>query len=135
MIFVDTGALVGRYLPKDQHHENAIVGWQQILSDRIPYGTSNFVITETLTLIGRKASYRFAVETGRLIYSASTLKIWRPDLTDETQALSFFEKLADQKVSFTDCVSFSLMRRHRVTRVFGFDHHFEAAGFSIWPGK
>lgn len=48
-------------------------------------------------------------------------------------ALEQFTKLADQRVSFTDCVSFALMRRHRVRHAFTFDRHFEAAGFEIWP--
>jgi len=36
-------------------------------------------------------------------------------------------------VSFTDCVSFSLMRRYKLSRVFTFDRHFAAAGFTVWP--
>jgi len=42
-------------------------------------------------------------------------------------------KFADQGVSFTDCLSFRLMKRHRIRSVFGFDHHFTAAGFRVWP--
>jgi predicted nucleic acid-binding protein len=30
-------------------------------------------------------------------------------------------------------VSFALMRKHRIERVFGFDGHFERAGFRLWP--
>ncbi len=44
-------------------------------------------------------------------------------------------KLADQGPSFTDCVSFVLMKRRRLRRVFTFDRHFAAAGFEMWPGR
>jgi len=45
----------------------------------------------------------------------------------------FFEKYADQDVSFTDCVCFALMRAHNIQRVFTFDRHFRLAGFESIP--
>jgi len=59
--------------------------------------------------------------------------ILRPDHDDELEALKLFRKHGDQKVSFTDCVSFALMRRHDIPRTFGFDQHFVHAGFELWP--
>jgi predicted nucleic acid-binding protein len=38
----------------------------------------------------------------------------------------------DQKVSFTDCVSFTLMREAGIQTAFAFDSHFERAGFKKW---
>ncbi len=132
MIFVDTGALVGRYVLRDQHHAESVTGWKKIGDDNLSFCTSNLVIAEALTLIGRKADYHFAVETGRRIYSANAMKILRSDAADENAAVGFLEKYSDQKVSFTDCVSFAIMRKHRIHHVFGFDHHFQAAGFTLW---
>ena len=37
------------------------------------------------------------------------------------------------KVSFTDCISFVLMRKRQIKRVFAFDRHFMHAGFTLWP--
>ena len=39
----------------------------------------------------------------------------------------------DQAVSYTDCVSFVLMKREGLRNVFGFDGHFTAAGYRLWP--
>jgi predicted nucleic acid-binding protein len=47
--------------------------------------------------------------------------------------VDLFAKFADQRVSFTDCVSFILMRRHRLARAFTFDRHFGDAGFGVMP--
>jgi len=57
----------------------------------------------------------------------------RPDADDEIRAVDLFSKFADQKVSFTDCVSFVLMRRHRLQRAFAFGRHFVEAGFEVTP--
>ena len=131
MIFIDTGAFVARYLEKDQFHNKAVNVWQSIVKEGSGCTTSNFVLDETLTLIGRRAGNKFAAERGNNIYTSKLITILRPDLTDELKAMKTFVKFADQSVSFTDCVSFELMRRHKIKKVFTFDNHFEFAGFSI----
>ncbi len=91
------------------------------------------MLDETLTLLARRADYRFASERGRRIYASEALTILRADEPTEKKALGFFEKFADQNVSFTDCVSFALMIQHGVERAFTFDRHFALAGFDVWP--
>jgi len=133
VIFVDTGAFLARYVSQDQHHAKARRGWKALGKAKSPLFTSSFVLDETFTLLARRASYAFAAERAEAIYGSRVLTILRPDASDEAAALVLFRKLADQEVSFTDCVSFALMRRHRLTRAFTFDRHFAAAGFSCWP--
>jgi predicted nucleic acid-binding protein len=50
---------------------------------------------------------------------------------DELDALRWMRKYADQRVTFVDCVSFALMRRHRIRAAFTFDRHFKQAGFEV----
>ncbi len=52
---------------------------------------------------------------------------------DELAALDYFQKYADQSVSFTDCVSFVLMEKYRIPTAFSFDRHFTIAGFDVEP--
>ena len=133
MIFIDTGAFLARYLRKDQHHNSAVSVWEKLGSGRENCVTSNFVLDETFTLLGRRAGYGFAVQRAKNIYASQFLTIFRPDRVDEIKALRFFSKYADQHVSFTDCISFVLMKREKVNRVFSFDRHFELAGFHVIP--
>ncbi len=133
MIFVDTGAFLARYLPRDQHHEVARAAWRELSSRRWPVYTSNFVLDETITLLGRWASPEFAGDRAEELLASVGLAILRPDAEDELDALAFFRKFGDQRASFTDCVSFALMRRHEIPRAFGFDRHFLQAGFELWP--
>ncbi len=134
MTFIDTGAFLARYLQRDQFHDRALEAWQE-LENAVSEDcfTSNFVLDETFTLLGRHADYRFAADRAGHILASQTLRILRPDSDDEFLAIELFEKYADQRVSFTDCVSFVLINRYRLDRVFSFDRHFERAGFRIWP--
>jgi predicted nucleic acid-binding protein len=65
----------------------------------------------------------------RNIYNSPALEILFSSKEDEIAAIGIFRKYSGQKVSFTDCISFVLMRRQGITRVFSFDRHFEHAGF------
>jgi uncharacterized protein len=104
VIFVDTGAFVARYIRRDDHHR-----------------------------LSKRSSYSFAADRARSLPSSAALTVLRPDADDESQAVELFAKFADQRVSFTDCVSFVLMRRHRLESAFSFDRHFTDAGFEVVP--
>ena len=131
MIFVDTGAFVARYLARDQYHTAAVEGWRRL--DRHRIVTTSHVLDEALTLLGRRAGNAFAAERARRFLTSERLGIVRPDLDDELSAVELFESFADQGVSFTDAVSFAVMRRLSIDRAFTFDRHFALAGFELWP--
>ena len=131
MIFIDTGAFLARYVRHDQYHSKAVAFWDQIRKSKESCFTSNFVLDETFTLLGRRAGYDFAVQRAKNIYASKYLVILRPDKPDEIKALTFFSKYADKLISFTDCISFVIMRREKINRVFSFDRHFSLAGFQL----
>ena len=133
MIYIDTGAFLARHLAKDQYHRQANTFWDSIQKKSEACVTSNFVLDETFTLLGRRAGSSFAAQRARNIYTSESLDILRPSREDELKAIGFFEKYSDQHLSFTDCVSFVLMKIKKIKRVFTFDHHFQLAGFQIYP--
>ena len=122
MIFIDTGAFLARHLSKDQYHRRATEFWNVIREKNETCATSNFVLDETFTLLGRRAGYGFAAQRARNIYASGSLIILRSDNEDELKAIDFFEKYSDHRLSFTDCVSFVLMQKSKIKRVFTFDH-------------
>ena len=95
--------------------------------------TSNFVLDETFTLLARRSTHTFAVERARNLLGSTLLTILRPEEKEEVAALDLFQKYADQKVSFTDCVSFVLMDKRAIKSAFSFDRHFSLAGFAVEP--
>jgi predicted nucleic acid-binding protein len=135
VIFVDTGAFLARYLKRDGHHASAVRAWKELGKQTVRCFTSNFVLDETFTLLARRSDYSFAAERARILYSSKMLAVLRPDGETELDAVDLFEKFADQQVSFTDCVSFALMRKQGLKRVFGYDDHFARAGFERWPKR
>lgn len=133
MIFVDTSAFVARYLERDRHHEDALVGFALIERDRRPFCTSSHVLDETFSLLGRWAGAAFAADRARAIFASRALRILRPTQDQEVSALTWLERFADQHISYTDALSFALMHEADVRDAFAFDPHFPLAGFTLWP--
>jgi len=133
VIYIDTGAFLARHLSKDQYHPQANALWESLHQNNEACVTSNFVLDETFTLLGRRAGYNFAAQRARNIYASESFQILRPTKKEELKAIDFFEKYSDQHLSFTDCVSFVLMQSKKINRIFTFDHHFQLAGFQIYP--
>jgi uncharacterized protein len=44
-------------------------------------------------------------------------------------AIDLFKARGDKSWSFTDCISFEIMRRRKITLALSADHHFRQAGF------
>lgn len=133
MIFIDTGAFVGRYVERDQFHSAATACWTELTVNPRRCFTSNLVLSEALTLLARRTDYRFAAERAQSIYASAALQILRPDAADEAAAIILLEQYAGQRVSFCDCVSFVLMTKQGISHAFTFDSHFAAAGFNVVP--
>ncbi len=133
MIFIDAGPFIARHSARDQYHQVAVGRWDRLLAQRRPLVTSNFVLDEAVTQLARHAGYAFAASRAARWFASPSLLILRPDADDERAALAWFTKFADQKISFTDCVSFALMERYQVRTAFTFDRHFRLAGFAAEP--
>ncbi len=131
-LFVDTGAFLAKEIAADQHHEAATAFWRQIGEDRPRLYSSEHILDETATLLARRTSYAWAAQWGCDVLSAGIE--WLPsERQDLLEAFGLMRKFADQGVSFTDCVSFVLMKKNGLRNVFGFDGHFSAAGLRVWP--
>ena len=132
-IFIDTGAYLAHFHPKDQNHQQALELWAWIEKNNIHRVTTNHVLDELATILGRRTSYSFSAQKIREIFAADVL-IERSYEEDEQKALDLFEKYSDQKISFTDCLSFVVMKRLALKQAFTFDKkHFEYAGFGVLP--
>ena len=132
-LFVDTGAFLAKEIVSDKHHDAANTFWREIARDSPRLYSSEHVLDETATLLARRTSYAWAAQWGHDVLSAGIE--WLPsESQDLLDAFGLMKKFADQAVSFTDSLSFVLMKKAGLRDVLGFDGHFSAAGFRLWPG-
>ena len=133
-LFLDTGSLIARELSRDQYHEQAADAWRRLVDSKCRLFCGEHVFDECMTLLSRRHSYAFAAQCG-YNYLNTHLIHWLTATDDDLRAaLRLMKKYSDQAVSYTDCISFVLMEREGLKHVFGFDHHFKAARFNLWPG-
>lgn len=121
MIFVDTSAWFAIYSRRDVNHLAAI---QTIRSVREQLVTSDFVVSETLTLLRARGENRRAIAFGQRVIEGQWARIVRIDEQDFTAAWNVFQSFRDKDWSFTDCTSRVAMERLNITRAFAFDDHF-----------
>ncbi|RLE27855.1 MAG: VapC toxin family PIN domain ribonuclease [Acidobacteria bacterium] len=134
MIFIDTGAFVARYVARDQYHSIAVTAWGKLAAGSQRCFTTNHILDETLTLLARRAGNHFAAERARSLFTSNELTIIRTGRDDEMRAVDLLEQFADQPFSFTDCLSYAVMKHSGISMAFTFDNHFRVAGFEVWPG-
>ena len=130
-VFVDTSAFKALMDKGDDFYDKAEVIWRGFVKNEVKLSTSNFILDESYTLL----RVRRNLETAKLlkkflINSEVPIKIVRVTAKDEVEAWKWFIK-DWSKLSFTDCVSFAVMKRIGVKKVFSFDRHFARAGFKL----
>ena len=130
-VFVDTGMFKALVDAKDEFHNQAKLIWAKLARENTLLVTSNYILDESFTLIRSRCGIK-TVEKFResLLESTLALTIVRVTVEDENSAWKWF--LYDwEKLSFTDCVSFAIMKRLRITRAATFDKDFEKPEFII----
>jgi predicted nucleic acid-binding protein len=128
-VFVDTSAFYALEDADDQHHQEArtIQAWCR--QRRPVLVTTHHVLDESVTLIGSRLRPARAARFARLLLESRVIHLVRSDETLEHAALSIYQRLNDGRLSFTDCVSFAVMRALDIALAFAFDRHFERSGF------
>ncbi len=130
-VFLDTSFFKAAIDPKDNFYTEAKGILHKLQKEKVFLVTSNYVLDESFTLI-RKRCGREMVDKFRKNLSKSALAatIIRVTIADEAGAWKWF--LLDwSDLSFTDCVSFIMMKRLKISRVATFDQDFKRAGFEI----
>lgn len=130
IVFVDTSFLKGLFDPKDDFYLQAKRIWEALCDERIPLLTSNYVLDEFFTLIRTRLGRETLKKVRQDLMATKNIKTIRVTAVDEAKAWKWiFENWSD--LSFTDCVSFAVMRRLELEKVATFDQHFQKAGFKI----
>ena len=132
-MFVDTSAWMALADKDDSHHKEAASSYPLLLKTQRYLVTSNLVIAEAYIIILKELGHRPALDfLERIKASPRILKIYSNEEI-EAEAEEILAKYSDQDFSYTDAVSFVIMKRQKIRKAFCFDKHFVTAGFTNIP--
>ena len=129
-VFVDTSAFKALVDSKDDFHSQIKPIWNELSQKDTTLVTSNYILDESFTLIRARCGIETVTTFRDILAKSPNLKIIRITVSDEAQAWNWFTKKWS-KLSFTDCVTFALMKRIGIRNVTTFDKHFTRAGFKL----
>jgi predicted nucleic acid-binding protein len=130
-IFVDTSALYAAVNAQEDNHQRAKEGWDELARRREVPVTSNYVLLETVALLG----HRLGMQAVRIFQTefAPILRVHWVDEALHDRAVAALLTAGERRLSLVDCVSFELMRRIGIDTAFTFDAHFAKQGFRCLP--
>lgn len=134
MIFVDTGAWIALSDKSDRYHETAVKTYISVKQRKEKLLTTDYVIDETITRLRYDAGHQIAVKFTDAIFASEksgSLAIVRIDHDIFGESISIFRKFDSAVLSFTDCTSFAVCKRHNLHKAFAFDRHFTMMGISL----
>jgi uncharacterized protein len=130
-VFVDTSALYALLDAADENHQAASAAWTLVSRRREHLVTSNYVLVETMALMGRRLGLQ-AVRDFQSDLAPVLHLIW-VDETLHERAISALLTAGIRDLSLVDCVSFEVMRQLALDMAFAFDLHFVRQGFTCLP--
>ncbi len=135
-IFVDTSAWSALADSGDAHHETALL-FRDEIAEKYHLIVTNYILDELYTLMlmnqGYTTTVKFKQQLDVLIAEGIIQVIWvTPEIAAE--AWKVFEQFnVDKEWSFTDCVSYVVMKQLNIAESFTLDHHFAQMGFLKQP--
>ncbi len=130
-VFVDTSGWYAYAREDDPAHggaRTALESWEGRLV------TTDYVFDETVTLARARLGAAAAAKLGDALLDGGVVELVRLLPEDFEDAWELFKKRKDKSWSFTDCSSFAVMRRLRLSLAVATDRHFRQAGFDSLPG-
>jgi len=133
-LFIDTSYLIALEIVDDQSHKTAVTHWSGLMkSGSYSLLTHSYVFTETVTYLNNLRLHSKAVELGNDLLRSRRVDLIQVNEELFYEAWDYFQKHKDKRYSLTDCVSFVLMKKLKISEAPSFDKHFTQAGFVKLP--
>lgn len=129
-VFVDTGAWFAFFNQADPDHETVSSALLPLEGRLI---TSDYVFDELVTLLRYCINHKMACAAGEALLNSQVATLLSVGQADINEAWRRFVAENDKRYSFTDCVSFALMKRIGLDTAVAVDPDFRRAGFSVLP--
>ena len=129
-VFVDTSAWYAFANRSSPEHEAVRAAF---VAHRGHLVSSSYVFDEIVTLCRMRVGHGAALKVGTLLQDLRVVDLVRITPEDDRDAWRLFGERSDQEYSFTDCTSFVLMRRLKLTTALALDSDFRKEGFQTLP--
>ena len=133
LLFLDTSFIVALEDADDQNHFHAISYWKKFKKHPAMLVTTDYVFDETVTFMKKRINYKKAIEVGNLLLSSPMLEMVHISKEDFENGWELFKKYLDKGFSFTDCLSFIVMKQKGIREALAFDDHFRQMSFEVMP--
>lgn len=135
-IFVDTSAWDAIADSGDPNHDVALL-FRDEIAGQCQLVVTNYILDELYTLLLMNVGYQCAVDFKDkldVLVEEGVLEVVWVSEDIATEAWAVFERFnVDKQWSFTDCVSYVVMKQRRIIEVFAFDDDFAQMGFMCQP--
>ncbi len=129
--FADTSFWMALSRKRDQYNRRAIAWNQFVIRTRSGIVTTEAVLWEWLNGLSDASTRGVAAEGYRRVHVDAGIQVvpFQPGLIDS--AVQLYGTRPDKDWSLTDCLSFVVMERRRLTEALTTDSHFEQAGLKV----
>ena len=134
MIFVDSGAWIALVSRGDQHHDDAVETFKDLVQQNTQFLTTDYVIDETATRLIYRVNHSIAVQFLDLIKDSQETEVLTVVEIDSLlfqEAERLFRQYDTAELSFTDCTSFAVCRKYKISEAFAFDQDFTIIGIIL----
>ncbi len=134
MTFVDTGAWIALSDRKDQNHSAALGVYGRLKQQRERLVTTDYVVDETITRLRYDLSHSAAsqfIDLIEQVEKTGALTVMRIDGSILQEAKAIFRQYDTVALSFTDCTSFAVCLKHKMSQAFAYDQHFAMMGLTL----
>jgi len=133
-IFVDISGFYALMVKGDDRHVAAVRHVNEAQRKQRRFVTTDYVLDETATLLKARGLGHLLPQFFDAVLGSQVCQIEWTDADRFDGVRAFFLKHADQPWSFTDCLSFRVMKERRITEALTKDQHFRQAGFAVLLG-
>jgi len=132
-LFVDSSAWIALASARDRRHGEVDEAMREALLARTRLVTTNLVLAEVQRWLLFRAGPLPARAILARVEASPAVELTFATREHHTAALEWLEHLGDQRLSYTDAVSFAVMRAARCDTALTFDRDFTVAGFRRLP--
>jgi predicted nucleic acid-binding protein len=125
-VFADSFYYLALLIDRDEFHEKAV---RYSMESERPMVTTAWVLVEVADAMAEPVNRPAFVELLSMLESAPDVRIIPSSQECLQRGLDLYRRRMDKERSLTDCISFVVMGKERITEALTGDQHFAQAGF------